>query len=216
MLPDSETSSGKKRKRAELPAASVATETTKKNKTCDVQFASSSLLTQSRILELEEVIVSSPRNYNDLVLLLSCLQDFTNPALAITAAVSLCRTFCRLLSLGRMVRRKNDTHAEQKLLAWLKERYKEYAKELELLMGHGDLSYQSTALTLMMRLVKEEGTHLTVPGNDYFFPHDLMARIARVVLYQDVGGGVPLRDEFITKWLNAYHDVRYSFMFVTL
>ena len=209
-------SGGKKRKRAEATSISVATETAKKNKSCDTQFTSSSLLTQSRILELEETIISSPRNYNDLVPLLSCLQDFTDPALAVTAAVSLCRTFCRLLSLGRMTRRKSDTEAEQTLLAWLKDRYKEYVKELELLVGSGDLLYQSTALTLMMRLIKEEGTHLTVPGNDYFFPHDLMARIVRVVLYLDVTGGVPLREEFVTKWLDAYHDVRYSFMFVTL
>lgn len=216
MSSDPEISGGKKRKREEPIAVSVATEAAKKSKSCGTQFTSSSLLTQSRILELEEAIISSPRNYNDLTLLLSCLQEFNDSVLAITAAVSLCRAFCQLLSLGRMARRKNDTHAEQKLLAWLKERYKEYVKELELLMGSGDLSYQSTALTLMMRLIKEEGTHLMAPGNEYFFPHDLMARVARTVLYLDVSGGVPLRDEFVTKWLNAYHDVRYSFMFVTL
>jgi len=119
--------------------------------------------------------------------------------------------------MGRMKKKKDtDTPAEAKLLVWLKERYRDYLKELSTLLGSGEVSYQTTALTLLMKLVKEEGAHLKGPGDDYFFPHDLMARIAKGVLYTDFSEHATLRDEFVQKWLDEYHDVRYSFLFVTL
>ena len=226
VMAPSELANGKKRKRSEV---TKSTSTSKKGKNSSPKptskVTSSAVasipnqdlkLTQSRILELEELIIESPRNYNHIVTLLTSLQDFASPSLGITSAVSLCRTFCRLLAIGRMKKKDTDTPAEAKLLVWLKERYKDYLKELVRLLGSGELSYQTTVLTLFMKLVKEEGAHLKGPGDDYFFPHDLMARIAKGVLYTDFSEGTTLRDEFVQKWLDEYHDVRYSFLFVTL
>ena len=76
-----------------------------------------------------------------------------------------------------------------------------------------DTLTQTTALTLFMRLVKEEGFHLR---DEHHFPYDLMARIARAILYMDHWDDTTLRDEFVEKYLDEYHDLRYSFFFVTL
>lgn len=118
--------------------------------------------------------------------------------------------------MGRLKKKSTDTPAESKLLAWLKERYKDVIKEWVNLMGSGEVAHQSTALTLLMRLLKEEGAHLAGEGDMYFFPHDLMARIAKGMLYLDFSEDTTLRDEFVEKWLDEYHDVRYSFLFVAL
>lgn len=229
MAPTTELTSAKKRKRTEISSSSssalkdIKKGISKSSKTSSKPtFTTSSTalelttntLTQELILELEESIIESPRNYNHIVALVQCLQDFNDPALGITSAVSLCRTFCRLIAIGRM-KKSADTPAEAKLQVWLKERYKDYVKELVELLGSGELSYQSTALTLLMKLAKEEGAHLK--GTDeYFFPHDLMARIAKGILYLDSGDNATFRDEFVQKWLDEYHDVRYSFLFVAL
>jgi len=218
--------SGKKRKHSEVAKSTQTPQTGTNSTPKPTQKATSPAtvphpeqdgeLTQDRILELEVLIIESPRNYNYIVTLLTSLQDFASPSLGITSAVSLCRTFCRLLAMGRMKKKDTDTPAEAKLLLWLKERYKDYLKELAILLSSGEVSYQTTALTLLMKLVKEEGAHLKGPGDDYFFPHDLMARVVKGVLYTDFSEDATLRNEFVQKWLDEYHDVRYSFLFVTL
>ena len=67
-----------------------------------------------------------------------------------------------------------------------------------------------------MRLLKEEGTQLRPADDDKYFPHDLMARIAKAVLFTNCSDDSTVRDEFIQKYLDEYHDVRYSFLFVTM
>ena len=46
------------------------------------------------------------------------------------------------MALGRMVKRKTDTSAEGKVVMWLKERYKDYLREVAELMGSGEVSYR--------------------------------------------------------------------------
>ncbi|KAI5808090.1 putative ribosome biogenesis protein Noc4 [Peziza echinospora] len=203
---------GKKVKGTKAADAASSKELAKKTQQ-PVAIASGKLDSQEAILELEEAIVASQRNYNGIVTLLGCLQDFTDPQLGITSAVSLCRTFCRLMALGRLTKKSTDTEAEETILLWLKERYKDYVKELAKLVQEGEGSLQTTALTLLMRLLKDEGLHLRVPGDDTSFPHDLMLKIAQAVLYSDETDST-VRDEFVTKYLDGFHDVRYSFLHV--
>lgn len=77
-------------------------------------------------------------------LLLQRKQCFEDQELAITSAVSLCRTFCRLMAKGRMVKRKTNTMSkpEVTIIQWLKERYKDYVKELGKLIGNEESSVQ--------------------------------------------------------------------------
>jgi U3 small nucleolar RNA-associated protein 19 len=123
------------------------------------------VVSQETILSLEEAIVESPKNYNNIVTLLghfkvlpSCegaerlsterdankRQDSVDKEseLAVAVAVSLCRTFCRLMAKGRMVKRKGDLEDERTVVVWLKNIYKEYHVELCALLNHGDAAVQ--------------------------------------------------------------------------
>ncbi|KAF8476865.1 CBF/Mak21 family-domain-containing protein [Kalaharituber pfeilii] len=225
-----EMSRGKKRKHSELLGKVIGAREEREDKKIEKLSKDASVTTskspsvltiakltsQDDVLALEEAIVVSPRNYNGIVTLLDCLRDFNDPELGITSAVSLCRTFCRLMALGRFANRKALTDAEKKIQQWMKERYKDYVQELVVLLGSGEVSIQTTALTLLMRLLKEEGTQLRPAEDEYCFPHGLMARISKGILYSDFSDEIALREEFVEKYLDAYHDVRYSFLFVTL
>jgi hypothetical protein len=62
--------------------------------------------------------------------------------IAVTAAVSLCRTFCRLMAKGWMVKNKDGSEQGAVITLWLKDRYKEYLKSLCSLVNHGDAAVQ--------------------------------------------------------------------------
>lgn len=80
-----------------------------------------------RIRKLEEQIAESRKYYNNIVTLLSMLND-QSPNLMV--AVSLCRIFCRLLVGGQLQKPKGASEQDLILVAWLRERYREYQVEL--------------------------------------------------------------------------------------
>ena len=104
--------------------------------TTTTTVATTTTATRESILALEEAIVESPKHYNNIVTLLACLKDSldaaaADPQLAVTAAVALCRTFCRLMTKGRLLllpgggsRGVGDD--EWAVAAWLRERYDDY------------------------------------------------------------------------------------------
>jgi U3 small nucleolar RNA-associated protein 19 len=96
--------------------------------------------TQESILELEQGIVESPKHYNNIVTLLGHLRD--DVEIAVTAGVALCRTFCRLMAKGRLVKRKEDSEEEGLVVAWLKERYREFVAELCRCLDHEEQGVQ--------------------------------------------------------------------------
>ena len=114
------------------------------------------------------------------------------------------------MAKGRLLKRKADSDDEAAVVMWLKERYKEYTAELCRALDHEESGVQSTALTLLMRLVKEEGTHLRPEGEEYYFPNDTFAKIVKGVV---VAGNLDeeAKQEWIEKYVDAYDDVRYSF-----
>ncbi|KAI5779314.1 CBF/Mak21 family-domain-containing protein [Geopyxis carbonaria] len=216
------TSSGVKRKHsAEVGRQAQSSKQVKKlKKTGDAKHATTkpakavvktSAISQEEILELEEAIVESPTNYNEIVTLLGYVKDLSQePEIAITAAVSLCRTFCRLMAKGKLSKRKGDSEDEVTVVLWLKERYKEYFAELCTSLDNEDPAVQNTALTLLMRLVKEEATHLKPPGEECFFPYDSFGKVIKA-LYLAENVDEPSKMEFVEKYVNEYDDIRYSF-----
>jgi hypothetical protein len=98
--------------------------------------------TQESILELEEAIIESPKHYNNIVTLLGYFKDDDDVQIRVTAGVSLCRTFCRLMAKGRLVKRKEDSEEEGLVVAWLKERYREFVGELCRCIDHEEAGVQ--------------------------------------------------------------------------
>ncbi|KAF8249977.1 CBF-domain-containing protein [Wilcoxina mikolae CBS 423.85] len=171
-----------------------------------------SATSQEAILELEDAIVESPKNYNNIVTLLGHFKDCldTDQQTAVITAVSLCRTFCRLMAKGRLLKRKGNTEEETTTVVWLKERYKEYIAELCASLNNDESGVQNTALTLLMRLVKEEGTHVVPEGEAYYFPNDTFYKIVRGVVAAD-NMDEEVKREWVEKYVDVYDDVRYSF-----
>lgn len=161
---------------------------------------------QSRILLLESQITESRRHYNNIVELVNLAKNDGAEESAILAIVALCRVFCRLLAAGNMKKSRGLPDSEVMIIQWLKERYNEYTEILFGLLRSDEPVQQSTALTLAMRLVKEEASAQKGSGDDAWrqglFPqlvHSLLAS----------ADAESARDEFVEKFIEEHDDVRF-------
>ena len=77
-------------------------------------------------------------------------------------------------------------------------------------LGGADSDLQNAALTLLMRLLKDEGAHLKPEGEDHYFPHDTFGRIVGAALSAE-HLDEEVKAELAEKYINRYDDVRYSF-----
>jgi U3 small nucleolar RNA-associated protein 19 len=158
--------------------------------------------TEARILLLESEILDSKKNYNNIPILIKYLQ--ANNDESVVAAVSLCRIFTCILAAGDFDKKQEPSEKEAVVRLWLRERYSEFKKSLFQLLG--GKAAASTALTLCMRMLKSEGTHLR-NGLQYFFPATFLKDIIKVLLIPDMEASV--RHEFGKKYLEEYDDVRF-------
>jgi U3 small nucleolar RNA-associated protein 19 len=161
---------------------------------------------QSEIVQLEAQILESRRHYNNIATLLQrAKQPDTENEGPILAAVALCRVFSRLLATGDMVKSKGMSEAEGVIVSWLKERYRELCNVLlEDFLRSEHPPKQSVALTLLMRLVKEEAKS----QKDYKVKNGPLPRLVGALLH------LPLddlnREEFAEKYLKQFDDIRYQ------
>ncbi|PGH12715.1 hypothetical protein AJ79_04075 [Helicocarpus griseus UAMH5409] len=160
------------------------------------------------IQELEDQIAESRKYYNNIVTLLSLfVTEDAAKAPNLTAAVSLCRVFCRLLAGGQFNKPKNATEQDLILVAWLKERFQEYQQGLITVLKKAEPSAQIASLSLCMRLVKEQsvnggaGAEVGVWKGGYFG-----TVVDALCEAQD---GERVRSEFIEKYMNEYHDAAF-------
>ncbi|KAI3332266.1 CBF-domain-containing protein [Xylariaceae sp. AK1471] len=157
---------------------------------------------QAEILLLEDEILQSKKNYNNITILLDhAKQD--DPEFAVFATVSLCRVFLRLLASGGLSHKTGQSERETVVIQWLKGRLSDYKKLLIAALGQEQSA--STALTLSMRLLKAE-TQIASDKSDVTFPRIFLKEIVRVIVhtgFEDVQG------EFCEKYLGEYADVRF-------
>ncbi|EUC50921.1 hypothetical protein COCMIDRAFT_31812 [Bipolaris oryzae ATCC 44560] len=161
---------------------------------------------QSEIVQLEAQILESRKHYNNIATLLQRAKqsDAENEG-PILAAVALCRVFSRLLVTGDMVKSKGMSEAEGVIVSWLKERYRELCNMLlDNFLRSEHPPKQSVALTLLMRLVKEEAKS----QKDYKIKNGPLPRLIEVLLQ------LPLddlnREEFAEKYIKQFDDIRYQ------
>lgn len=169
----------------------------------------------SSVLELESQILDSRRHYNKIVTLLNLCwgrnpQNDKNDN--ILAGIALCRIFCRLLALGHLSKSPEMSENEATVTQWLNDRYIDYNDVLLNAISKGDASIQSTALTLLMRLFKEEATHLKKPDGTVWRT-GIFPKVLDVLL--DTESSADVRDEFMHKYVEEYDDVRF-YTFVQL
>jgi U3 small nucleolar RNA-associated protein 19 len=204
-MPHFEASSvaGKKRKRTAENSSKKSSKSAKA-KGID-QSDSESQTREDEILQLEYDISQSRKHYNNIAQLLgiaNSLED-TKESAGI-AAIALCRTFCRLFAAGSFEKSKGAPESEIMVVKWLEERYHEY---VELLLGQirdGSSVERTSAVTMVMRLVKHEvdsqGESLWTKGT--------FSRLLRILATQSEDSEVPI-GEFLQKFFLKYDDVRY-------
>ncbi|KAF3938522.1 hypothetical protein ABW19_dt0207081 [Dactylella cylindrospora] len=160
---------------------------------------------QNRMLELEEEIVAAKTAKARTKGLNSLLKDLEDESeeLVIMTAVGLCRTFCRLMSRGQLVKRKDHTSEELKMVKESKEAYINYLNALGGFLEGGE----GTSLKLGMRILKEESIHMK-PSEDYYFPHLTYGVIIKHLLLSDSPDLVTV---FATEYVYEYSDLRLEF-----
>lgn len=161
---------------------------------------------QADIALLEAKIIESRKHYNNIATLVQLArQSQPESDGPILAAVALCRVFSRLLATGDMTRTKGMAETEVVVVSWLRERYHEF---IDLLLDgflRGEHPpQQSVALTLVMRLVKEESK----AHKDYTLKSGPMPRLVQTLL------SLPLddlnREEFVAKYFSQFDDIRFQ------
>lgn len=162
---------------------------------------------QAQILLLENQILQSRRHYNNIVTLMTILNETDNRQdQDIAAAVALCRVFSRLSVAGNLSKTKNASENEAIIVDWLKERYREYIEGLLGLLGHGTLARQNTALALLLRLLKLDAAYAS-PGEERTMRTGLFSKVMRALIEAEAGQEV--REEFVEKYVEKYDDIRY-------
>ncbi|KAL2037683.1 hypothetical protein N7G274_009628 [Stereocaulon virgatum] len=162
---------------------------------------------QEDILGLEQKILESRTNYNSIHNLLDYVRvEISADEKDVLAAVALCRVFCRLMAAGNLNKPQDKASNEVTIVQWLKGKLQEYEDELLRLLENEDTGRQSTALTLLMRLVKEEATHLD-KSDEAVWRDGLFQRLLRTMVKDGVAEDT--RKDLIEKYVEEYDDIRY-------
>lgn len=158
----------------------------------------------AKILLMEQGILESRKNYNNISVLLKTARQYESgepePMLAV---VALCRVFVRLLAQGSMIAKRSLSEKDLVVVGWLKDQLSQYKVVLLSLLDDEELAV--TALTLNMRLLKAEGQFL-YDKEGYTFPTAFMQSIVRGVLLSD---NDDVRGAFIQEFAEQYDDIRF-------
>ena len=168
--------------------------------------------TQADILLLEEQILESREHYNNIVKLQIWINNAEKkPETAILSAVALCRVFCRLIAGEHLIKGREDTEADAQVAQWLKHRLRDYVESLTGWIGSPDAAQESTALTLLMRIAKQETSQDSKRAEQAW-------RTKKSSFYSVVKALVEktdaeaAREEFVEKYVEEYDDVRFYTM----
>ena len=162
---------------------------------------------QSEMLLLENQILESRKHYNNIVTLLGfSRQNSAADRRDVVAAVALCRVFCRLISAGGLKESRDMSDEEVIIVQWLKERLADYEASTLVMLHSEDSGKSITALTLLMRLIREETEHSEIRGDAIWlrgtFSLVLLSLASNTVAHVS-------RAEFLTMYLCKYDDIRY-------
>ena len=158
----------------------------------------------AKILLMEQGILESKKNYNDISALLSIMGEYEkgNPQ-SMLAAVALCRVFVRLMAQGSLKWKSTSSEKEVIVVNWLKEMLSAYKTTLLSFLEDEDLAM--TALTLCMRVLKTEGEHQHI-NEEYSFPSTFLLGIVSTILG---GNDEDVRRTYIEEYAEQYDDIRY-------
>ncbi|KAJ4271728.1 Maturation and nuclear export of 40S ribosomal subunits interacting protein [Fusarium torreyae] len=158
----------------------------------------------AKILLMEQGILESRKNYNDINVLLSTANDFKNgDPESMLATVALCRIFLRLLAQGSLISKKTLTEKDLIVVGWLKEQFGEFKKTLTQILKDEELA--PTALTLCMRTLKAEGEFF-YDKDEYSFPRAFLREIVSALFESE---NEDVIKAYVEEFVEQYDDIRY-------
>ena len=162
---------------------------------------------QDEALQLEEKILESRTNYNSIYALLKSLQQEVEPKNEKSiAAVALCRIFCKLMARGSLSKPQESSSSEVMIWQWLRERLHDYEQGLLRMLKSNNIGTQSIALTVLMRLLKDEASHLNQSA-EILWQEGIFWQMVQTLIEEEVVEEV--RTEFVERYVLKYEDVRY-------
>lgn len=167
---------------------------------------------QEHILALEAQL-QSREHYNNISKLQTLASNVgKKPKAATFAAVALCRVWCRFIAGEQLVKRKDDTEADAQVKIWLKQMQRQYVNSQLAGIGSPDPTRESTALTLLMRVVKAE-TSQDFRRAEQAWKNEsaVFCRLIATLLESNDAEGA--RQEFVDRYLEEHDDVRFYTMF---
>lgn len=212
----------------------------KKTKT-DPKSVSASKKDTTHVTSIEEVekvrdeIMGSSKNYNKIIKLLNSLQqlvlatekDIKNDDLRLSRALifNLSRIFSFFISKRILKLRKTHTEQEQIVCKWLIGKYEAYQKIIFDLwkvnrFSEGIATLKLDSLEEMMKLLKEEGSHLGPNIGEQYFPNSTYKKIVRNLLVCGDINQIEAADgtiddylilEFQDSYFNKYWDLKFYF-----
>ena len=188
----------RKRKRSSRDASSTkarkAPKTTTKSDTRETQ------------IELwEQQIVESPAHYEKIEKLQSYLAAEEH---AILAAVALCKVFCRLIAAGDLEKDNNASETATQTALWLRGCLRNYVTKICDWIGSPDATVENTALTLLMKIVKEEAAGTSNRARESWRNKTgTFQTIVKALLQKNDAEGA--RQRFVEMYMEEYDDVRY-------
>ncbi|ORY66293.1 nucleolar complex protein [Pseudomassariella vexata] len=157
----------------------------------------------ANILLLENDILESRKNYNNITALLEIAKKKDDSESALIATISLCRVFLRLLASSSLTRNSGQSEKEIVVINWLKGRLGEYKQVILAALCQDETA--TTGLTLAMRILKAEGQYLS-NKEEYTFPKVFLKDIVDVLI---LNGSEDMRQEFCEKFVGEFRDVRF-------
>lgn len=191
--------SGGKRKRAP-----VAKEPPKKRARSESGDESDDNAGADEILQLQDSILESKKNYNNIPKLISIARSHDEDSdLAALASVALTKVFMNLLASGAVLKKKGQPEKEAVVVQWLRDRYFEYKDILLDFIREDELALP--ALAIAMKLVKSEAQYLA-ESEENSFPQIWLQQIMQALLSSSSDDA---RGEFVDNFLAEYEDIRY-------
>lgn len=210
-LVDSDAS--RKRKRADVSAKTNGVKPRKAPKSSTSSSSRGSEDAQAQILELEAQVLESSKYYGNIDTLQRYLDLVeSRPKTATLAAVALCRVFCRMIAGEKLVRRNDHSDKAAQTVQSLRQRLRAYVQSMTGWIGSPDAATESTALTLLMRVAKEEVSQEAKRAEQAWrTPQSVFTLTLKALLEETDAEGA--RQEFAEKYLEEYDDVRfYTFL----
>lgn len=188
-----------------MPSVSKKRKVSEINGDAPKQKTSKTTIDQVRKLEQE-----ASGKQGDLNKVTELLEHAESEEAAIRHAAihSLQRVFIPLVESGKTARMKEETSDDSAAVvaSWMRSKYHAFQTCLIRLLSHDELGLQTSALSILMLLVKAESAYIASQAHTEPFATSFFRRFFEAFIALENGGD--LRREFIEHYLNKFDDVR--------